>query len=299
MSEPIDKQASEEQLNEYLQGDSLVSRQYRHLSADEVPAELDHLVLRQAHDAVKAPPARSRKHLRWAAPLALAASAVLVVSIVIETGVQRDVVMTGAPVSAPVAEQAESLRKQRDEAADNAAGGAPVPLEMPRAREKKEQEVEVDLSAKSVPPPYVEPPMVSMDLPAEASSAPAPAVAPPPPAPQIADSVLAAEQTSTTTVQSAENDQRALSSYSAPIVSSPALREDKAEVAKASAGSAEQRAQRSPVSMQMDPERWLQRIRDLRKADRKDEADAEWRRFRQMFPDYPVSEVDVAREVKK
>ncbi len=55
MTESTDKPLpdDEQQLDEYLKGDSSVSRQYRQLHSAEVPAELDRLVLRQAEDAVK------------------------------------------------------------------------------------------------------------------------------------------------------------------------------------------------------------------------------------------------------
>jgi hypothetical protein len=44
-----------------------------------------------------------------------------------------------------------------------------------------------------------------------------------------------------------------------------------------------------------DPEQWLRDIRELRKADKQDEADREWRRFRHAFPDYEVAANDSAR----
>ena len=48
-----------------------------------------------------------------------------------------------------------------------------------------------------------------------------------------------------------------------------------------------------------DPEAWLKDIRELRKANKQDEADREWRRFRVVFPNYEVAETDIAREAKK
>ncbi|MDR2216382.1 MAG: hypothetical protein LBE59_11165, partial [Nevskiaceae bacterium] len=96
MSEP-----TEQQLDEYLKGDSQVSRRYRELGDVEVPASLDRLVLNQAAEAVKRParsvrPARPA-WMRWTAPLAAAASLVLVVSVVFQTGAWRDVLQQQAP----------------------------------------------------------------------------------------------------------------------------------------------------------------------------------------------------------
>jgi len=47
-----------------------------------------------------------------------------------------------------------------------------------------------------------------------------------------------------------------------------------------------------------DPEQWLEDIRQLRKDNKQQEADREWRRFRAAFPDHEVAADDPAREVK-
>jgi hypothetical protein len=48
-----------------------------------------------------------------------------------------------------------------------------------------------------------------------------------------------------------------------------------------------------------DPEAWLKDIRQLRKDNKQDEADREWRRFSAAFPNHEVAETDSAREVKR
>jgi hypothetical protein len=45
---------------------------------------------------------------------------------------------------------------------------------------------------------------------------------------------------------------------------------------------------------QSDPAKWLEEIRDLRRAGKTAEADAAWERFREVFPDFPVAQDDVA-----
>jgi hypothetical protein len=45
-----------------------------------------------------------------------------------------------------------------------------------------------------------------------------------------------------------------------------------------------------------DPELWLRDIRQLRKENKQADADREWRRFREKFPDHVVQESDTARE---
>ena len=87
MSDPIDIKA----LDEYLKGGSDIARRYREIGSEDVPPELDHRVLDEARAAVASGSGgRSRSWLRWSAPLALAASVVLVVTVVVESGVQND-----------------------------------------------------------------------------------------------------------------------------------------------------------------------------------------------------------------
>ena len=82
MSDPIDIKA----LDEYLKGGSDISQRYRELGREDVPPELDRRVLAEARAAVASGgAARSRSWLRWSAPVALAASVVLVVAVVIES----------------------------------------------------------------------------------------------------------------------------------------------------------------------------------------------------------------------
>jgi hypothetical protein len=44
-----------------------------------------------------------------------------------------------------------------------------------------------------------------------------------------------------------------------------------------------------------DPEQWLRDIRQLRKENKHEAADREWRRFRYVFPNHAVEEADPAR----
>lgn len=129
MSEPIDDKAFEE----YLSRESQLSKRYRALGADEVPAELDGLVLAQARQAVAAKPSSGRKKpawMRWTPPLALAASMVLVISIVIESGTRHEVAMRDMaatmPQSAPAQEEAATAGDNR------AKQEASAPLSEPR-----------------------------------------------------------------------------------------------------------------------------------------------------------------------
>jgi hypothetical protein len=47
--------------------------------------------------------------------------------------------------------------------------------------------------------------------------------------------------------------------------------------------------------LQAQPERWLTHIRELRAAGKRRDADREWRDFMKRYPDYPVAQTDAAR----
>lgn len=291
MTEPTDK-IDEQQLDEYLKGDSSVSRQYRQLPGADVPPSLDRLVLRQAEDAVKRP---SRPAwMRWTAPLAVAASAVLVVSIVIETGVQDE-----ALVSAPV------MQEKREVAAE-----APIEAKM------------IEESADVPPPP-------KLDVPAPAPAA-APAAVPEraararqPVAHEAAEQLLraptpTAQANSASFVADAERQKQALEEAAREqelSATQRAMRGEQGQVAgpRDTVEKPEPKAVLSysrPISASADsmatlqktyadPEAWLKDIRQLRKDNKQDEADREWRRFLATFPNYEVAETDAAREAKK
>jgi hypothetical protein len=310
MTEPTDKR-DEQPLDEYLKGDSSVSRQYRQLPGEDVPPSLDHLVLRQAQDAVKRP---SRPPwMRWTAPLAVAASAVLVVSIVVETGRRDETVVTAS---------------------------APPTMQQKRAAETAMETRMIEESADVPPPPKlaVPPPEVSLaDVQADAApafapepSAPIPAAAPAP-APErkalarqpMANEAVAAGALLPEQIAKAERQKAALEQAAREqelSASQRAMRGEQNELAgprdtveptaptavlsysrPISANAASSRAD-SMATLQKtytDPEAWLKDIRQLRKDNKQEEADREWRRFVAAFPNYEVAETDAAREAAK
>lgn len=322
MTEPTDKPLlDDQQLEEYLKGDSSVSRQYRQLPGADVPPSLDRLVLRQAEDAVKRP---SRPAwMRWTAPLAVAASAVLVVAIVVETGLRDETMVT-------------SQSAQGSMEAKKAAAPAEAPPAAPPKEESPPPVVYVDLNGPRAPTVFA--PEMDIVVPE-----PAPAPAPPPPKLQPPPAILADESpafavrpsapapaaapASTEAAQTEEEDKAA---FAADSSRQKAAREDLAR--REQEGAAAQRATRSeqaqaagapnaapatvlsysrPVSSTAadnvatiqraytDPEAWLKDIRQLRKDNKQEEADKEWRRFREAFPEYEVAETDAAREAKR
>jgi hypothetical protein len=293
MTEPTDK-IDEQQLDEYLKGDSSVSRQYRQLSSEDVPPSLDRLVLRQAEDAVKRP---SRPAwLRWTAPLAVAASAVLVVSIVFETGSRNEM---------PVAMRAPIETRIIEESADVPP---PPKLAVPPPPPASVANVQADTGSaftrkRSEPRPAAAP-----------AAAPAPerkALGRQPASNEVAAGALPPEQVANAERQKLELEaaarekeisQRAARSGQGQLAGPRDTVEKPEPTAVLSYSRPISATADSMATLQKthtDPEAWLKEIRQLRIDNKQEEADREWRRFREEFPDYEVAETDAAREVKK
>ncbi|WP_116810837.1 hypothetical protein [Steroidobacter cummioxidans] len=293
MTEPTDKRLpDEQQLDEYLKGDSSVSRQYRQLPGEGVPASLDRLVLRQAEDAVKRP---SRPAwMRWTAPLAVAASAVLVVSIVLETGMKDETLVTAPaaqlPMETRMSEESAAVPPPAQVAAPPPAAAPVAPAFAPENRKLARPPVAKE-AGDTVLQEQVAKAAAQRDNNAQISDA------------QLANAerqkaeleatARARELSATQRVARGEENEvagprdtvetpepKAVLSYSRPISAIPG----------------------STATIQRnyaDPEAWLEDIRQLRKDHKQEEADREWRRFLATFPDYEVAETDAAREAKK
>ncbi|HWK51192.1 MAG TPA: hypothetical protein VNR40_14965 [Steroidobacter sp.] len=289
MTEPTDKQLPDEhQLDEYLKGDSSVSRQYRQLPGEEVPASLDRLVLRQAGDAVKRP---SRPAwMRWTAPLAVAASAVLVVSIVIETGLKDETIVT-----APAAQMPMETRMIEESAAvpPPAQAAAPPPAAAPVAPESKR---------------LATPPVAKEAGNAVLQEQVAKAAAQRDNNAQMTDAQLAnaerqkAELEATARARELSATQRVARGEENEVAGprdTVEMSEPKAVLSYSRPISAAANNMATLQRNYTDPEAWLRDIRQLRADNRQDEADREWRRFLATFPNYEVAETDAAREAKK
>ena len=322
---PDQELPDEQQLDEYLCGGSDVSRQYRQLHSADVPVDLDRRVLRQAQEAVKAQPAKSRKWMRWAGPLALAASTVLVVSIVIESGVHEETYLT-APASAPaevtmkqeaaerqaVGNAAEKRGLEQDKAAGAANDASVVPVVpiVPMDSAAPAYDVLPEPVAPKVPAPaekrrtFAIPPPVA---------APAPAVAPPP-----VSQIQSTQPAEEVEVRAQKLRREEMHSRSMPMAVTSSEDMDLSEIAVTGTRRQETKQTAGPRNTiaapaardsgsdadeeqvdepgdYSDPEQWLRDIRQLRKDNKQEQADREWRRFRHVFPGYDVAENDLAR----
>jgi hypothetical protein len=324
VSEPIDDQAFEE----YLSRESQLSKRYRALASDAVPAQLEDAILAQAREAVAQKPASARRKpawMRWTPPLALAASMVLVISIVIESGTQHEVTTRDMAAAMPrpaVATASDKPATQESnvlsalEPERSAAAPAPEAAQMQAPKQadvaRRREKVVVELKKSVVPPAQF-----VAEAPVATSAARSAAIAPempppamkievPPPVPvaavitaaNVGNADLRRRETSATAESDADSvDEIAVTSNRVQAVRGAGqgagprgtVTSPSAENREASYEALQQQFRES------DPQRWLEYIRELRRENKGRQADREWQNFLKAYPDYKVDEKDVAR----
>jgi hypothetical protein len=294
---PLDDKA----LDEYLSRGSDVSRRYRELDDDAVPPELDRRVLAEARGAVSKNQSGGRAWMQWSAPLALAASAVLVLSIVIESGGDYEKPME-------TTEQAADARPAKAETSTPKAASAPAepPVEVftglvpdatfepqappeARAPAPASQSREQTLARQSAERQRVRGLVGETDTEVRTeevqvnASRPAPAVELTSPSPihtitedeALPEAVVTGQRRAETRRSSGPRDTIARPSASGVSANAEAEYADRA-------------------FKRSTPEQWLEEIRQLRRDGEAREADSQWEQFRKQFPDYPVAEDDIA-----
>lgn len=286
MNGQIDDKAFEE----YLKRGTPVSQHYQALEADETPSDLDRQILARAEEAVRSPATSKRRAWqRWSIPVALAASAVLAVSIVIESG-QHESALTRAPsYSEPALEVAPAPRELEERAIEpSAEAPAPQPVPAPNAADEadvlrerhaqaRREQVErrSELQAVAVPPP---PEALAKRIEPEAESG-------------VAADSRAKKAFSDAAAQTASRGP----ARPVPVAPVPPLEAERpaatAAPARAVRGFA---SETQSIDAHTDPEAWLREIRELRAAGKSEEADREWKAFRESFPDHVVAEDDPA-----
>ena len=326
MSDPIDIKA----LDEYLKGGSEISQRYRELGRDDVPPELDRRVLDEARTAVASGSGgRSRSWLRWSAPIALAASVVLVVTVVIESGVQENPSVVTQPVSAdkvraePQREAEEYRLEEQVVAAERtkqeqprqfaaeppaaivpevtraSAPAAPPPALAKAAAERSSaaalEQVRIQAQAprdQSLATSPVAVDTTTLDSPAAQVAAEQPAFA------GSVATVSARKEVQTAPVEADSSDDD-LSSV-AVTGNTRARRAGRTagprNTVSNSAISSEARPAADEEAAQIDPQKWLEEIRELRRAGKVTQADLAWQDFRKAYPQFPVAEDDLARK---
>jgi hypothetical protein len=319
-------------LDEYLRRDSTVSKLYRNLDSDEVPPAVDSAILAQAREAlVRTKASRTSKWTRWSAPIALAASAVMGIAVVLEIGVD-DKLTRPAPQQQRAAEpaamddaNAQAIEQVTEEPLAGLAAPASAPeqdaVNKPAASRRLLRPIESKPIAEKRETAQVAANAVedrealTLREEAFASSQPAPAPAPAPapgptptPTPTPAPASNAAKAAQEVTVsgysRQASNDERQagerLDQTRAASAEFSRARNQAAPVTAMRQASAVAPAVPPPSEAQpprLEPIPWLEQIRSLRREGKVLEADEQWRQFAEAYPDVIVPAEDSARPV--
>jgi len=299
-------------LDEYLRRDSTVSKLYRNLDHDEVPPAVDSAILAQAREAlIRAKASKTSKWTRWSAPIALAASAVMGVAVVLEIGVD-DKLARPAPSLQRAAEpaavneaNAQAIAQVTEEPLAGFAAPAGVPeqdaLIKPAASRRLLRPIESKPIAEKREAAQVAANAVedreAQTLREEGFTASQAA-----PAPNAAKT--AQEVTVSGYSRQASNDERQAAERLDQTRTASAefsrARNQAAPVTATRQASAVAPPVPAPSEAQpprLEPIPWLEQIRSLRREGKVLEADEQWRQFVEAYPDVVVPTEDSARPI--
>ena len=285
--------------------DGQVARKYRELGAQEPPRALDDAILAASRRAAGAGPGRPAARsgfLRWQGPAAAAAVLVLAIAVTlnmqlerpgiqsIESPASRAVAPAAEPKPFPAAPAAAELKLKAEDQLSARAKDAGVAVQAMKQKTDKLAESRPML-ADQAPARYAEP-----------------AAAPPPAAAANSASALGAvagrgddarnpassvtgalaRQTEERTARDAEAAARAPQVGAIQALAKRAEMEAKPAAAPAPAKASAGPAAAAERAMVDTPERELERIAELRRQDRHEEADKALAEFRKRYPDFRI-----------
>jgi hypothetical protein len=289
--------------DEYLQRGSAVSKQYRAIEEERVPSELDATILARAANEVNADrQKRTRVWRRWSVPVALAASTVLAISIVLESDLRQEVptvsysTQTSAPPSSPAREPDEPVLQEQAKAVVESAFLADEQVSSLEISPPKQEAAESPPAATApVEAPRSPPPAPTPDYRLQAAKAARSEAAE-----QVANAASPAtvEQRADGSLTRARDGMPEVAPASAISQDSESDRPTTGAASRDSSAGLAEDTKESKRDGTTDPHEWLQRIRELREAGMAEEADSEWEKFREAFPNYPADKDDRARRVR-
>ena len=289
---------SDEAFDAYLQRGSTVSQSYRAIEHEEPPTQLDATILSRAQAELRRNTSQKYRHWKkWTVPVALAASTVMAISIVLESGMQHEVRSVASE------EMLQRERRVTSEPARDAAGPEAAQSPSFASAPNGESDFAFAPSAPAAAPSE----MAEEQDKLLALDAPSPA----PPQANVSGDALAVraardaeEKEATERKASAMRELNAARAQSAERSESPALAASpvRQESSTQSDGAAqpEMRVMAKQIqtqASQREPAAWLEAIRELREAGKVEEADREWRAFKAAYADFEVAVDDIARPV--
>lgn len=253
-------------LEAYLARRSSLSRRYRELDDDVPTPELDARVLAEARRAIGQSGKNRTSSRRWLAPLAVAATVLLTVAVVLEVTQQ------------PVVELAPDQQRSKEQATNLAepATVSPTPPETGPARNSTRSD-SLRRQAPSAPTTIM-----------EGRS------------PPLANGGFAVDPESDRPLRGPSHAEQTAAPMAGPAAST--LPDSRADVPAGMSSPArdEDETVRGDASIEatdrQDADAWLERIEALREAGRTVEADAELERFRQAFPDRALRDAGGSRQ---
>jgi cytoskeletal protein RodZ len=299
-------------LDEYLRRESVVSQRYREIEADMVPPELDAAVLAQARAATVTQRKLKPGWMKWSAPLALAASAVLIVAIVLEVGIQEDVRMPAATMEPTTSSQPSAEAQVVQEVVQIAPIAAPSPQMQfepaspaaDQATSERKAEAPAELAKKSTEREAIESVVVTERKRQETLQD----------APMSVGAMSRDElDAAATDLGTARSDSNSAGAVSESLEQARAAANEQVVVTAQS--HAESRPRSAPIppravnimrsppapappaqqAPRLAPGAWLEQIRALRREGKVLEADEQWKEFSDAYPNFEVAEADAAR----
>jgi hypothetical protein len=250
----VNPRAHDPELRDLISASDTLHEQLARLDRSEPPEELDRIVIERARQAIRMPQSdRPIRQLRWAVPLALAATLLISFALVLHQVVPQQPAaqpptaatpQRPADAYAPVAAQARVEDARADEAGES----------RPKAREEFQESKTQPVGAVS----------------ATTRQGTTPAAGPTPAASRAAESgesATAARVAPSAALAKRENLER--EALEGVTVTGSSAGEDNAN-----------------SGLRADPDAWMAYIGRLRHAGRSEEADREYAEFRQVYPHY-------------
>jgi hypothetical protein len=302
-SKSDNQELNDEEFNEYLGRESQVSQHYRELLDRSVPPLLEQRILQQARTARAARKPATPRWLQWGAPLAVAASALLAVTILLRS--TPDDLALKAPATQPAAESPAAVSSEAAgmEYLDPGTQEGKALLELAPELERSLVRPQPDAgSAFSSDVEVADPPAAAPRRETAAGfgeegqqrrnvledEAKATVPASPSVASQAEERDRARDESDSATTRADQRSLRAMSPAAAKREQPEPQQQASSTAVQAVSGVSRPPPSDEELVAAREPEILLQQLRELREQGKTKEADELYKRLRAAHPDFPV-----------